>query len=46
MLQLLLWRSLASALVAEGPTKWEASDSEDQKSKGCNITEIIPIFAR
>ena len=37
MLQLLLWRSLASALVAEGPTKWEASVSEDRKSNCCDI---------
>ena len=37
MLQLLLWRSLASALVAEGPTKREASVSEDRKSNCCDI---------
>ena len=37
MLQLLLWRPLASALVAEGPTKWEASVSEDRKGNCCNI---------
>ena len=37
MLQLLLRRPLASALVAEGPTKWEASVSEDRKGNCCNI---------
>ena len=37
MSQLLLWRPLASALVAEGPTKWEASVSEDRKGNCCDI---------
>ena len=37
MSQLLLWRPLASALVAEGPTKREASVSEDRKGNCCDI---------
>ena len=37
MSQLLLWRPLASALVAEGPTKWEASVSEDRKGNCFDI---------
>ena len=46
MLQLLLWRPLASALVAEGPTKREASVSEDRKSNCCDIhtSQIFPPF--
>jgi len=46
MPQLLLWRPLASALVAEGPTKREASASEDRKSNCCDIhtSQIFPPF--